>query len=249
MSEEYCRSNETARKITPLALRKFISHFDVWDDIDCFWYNSSFDSWREILLRKPRLAGVIHNFLITPLDEHELSSYKSNLPDPIQRDVQEELVKSNFLAQTTWAAFGFRRGSYMAVVWRSSAQWKRYLLGTPRNRLLAQGVKEGQIDTSVVENRMLGDREHFWGEDIYFDTKDNASKYIFMWHSNIALKGSGSKDVYLCLRDGDHDYANKENPEAFAISLEYDCSYDEFKRRLNDLVRRSESDISASEDL
>lgn len=236
--------NKGDRKFTPVALRKFISHIDRWENIDRFRYNSSYDSWYEILLEKPELTEYIHQFLSSPICEESLICFTSKFDDPIEKDIHEELVKSKFLHQTTWEQFFFKSWQHTAVVWRSSAQWKRYLLGTPRNRLLSEGWKRNKINVNVVESRILGDEEHFWGEDLYFDLTDNKSPYIFWWHSNAIRRVNDSRnmDVYLCHRNDMHDFLVKQDPERYAITVPYACSYEDFENQIASLLQKALDD-------
>lgn len=242
LSNDNCDDNTSSKKITPLALRTLVSHIENWDDLSLFNYDSSLDSWYEILVRKNELSKAIHKLLLEPINEVKLKGFESKFEDLIQRDIQEDLVKSKFLHQTTLAGFYFRQQWHGFTVWRSSAQKKRYLLGTPRNRLLSYGVKTKQIDISVVENSLLGDNEHFWGENIYFSLCENTSKYVFWWYRNIIWKGN-SKDIYLCYKDG-LKYVNPQNPEMFALDIDYGCSYDEFEKQLKELISKAENSES-----
>lgn len=244
LSSEYWKDEPNPNKFTPLALRKLISFIDSWEDIDGFWYDSRYESWYEILLRKPRLCRYVHQLLTTPLDSDYLKNFISGFEEPIQRDIQEDLVKSEFLYQTTWDRFGFRRGSHTVVVWRSSAQWKRYLIGTPRNRLMAEGIAKLRIDINVVESQLLGDGAHLWGEDFYFDIIGNNLPYIFWWHSNEIRRANDvndkrKQDVYLCMREGGHAYLDEGNPEKYAIIVPYNSSFEEFEKQLFDLLDRA----------
>lgn len=50
-------------------------------------------------------------------------------------------------------------------------------------------------------------------------------------------------DVYLCRRyENDHPYYNKDKPEEFGISVDMDCTYEDFVKSLRDLIKKAESE-------
>lgn len=231
-------------RLSPLALRALLSKVQNWDELGWLRCNSSSDSWREIMFRKPEFVKYVHQMLAGGVCEERLKEFVSPFGDEVQKGTHEELVRTRFLHQTTWADFYFRPNEHMVLVRRSRAQWKRYLLGTSRNRLLAEGRKRGEI--LLLDGQWLGDGEHIWGEDFYFELQDRPeSRFIFWWHAAEPLRRSRNdprnQDVYLCLRNGPRDYADKDDPERLAVSVPYGCSYPDFIKELRTLLSKAET--------
>lgn len=204
------------------------------------WLNSSYSSWKDILLNNDLLYAVHAMLLDGIMTNEELAKFKSPFSDPIQRGTHEELVGSKFLHQTTWGDFYFKPREHRAVIWRCSVDWKNYLLGTARNRLICMGINNGYLifPEGIENNRMLGDGEHLWGENFYFDIAGNNTSYIFYWrNSEVRRRNHSDKlihDVYLVRRDN-QKYA-AVNPNDLGITIEYDCLYEDFIQRLENLL-------------
>lgn len=232
--------------LSPLALRTLLSYVESWDVLSNIWdIDSSHDSWKRILINKPHYIRPVHFMLLNGIDEEALEKFESPIIDPIQKGTHEELVKSKFLHQTTWASFTFR-ADHTAMVWNSRTQWKRYLLGTPRNRLIAEGMNKGDI--SIDPNRMLGDREHLWGEDLFFELKKEPSDRFWFWWNGTELrrtKDGGKKDVYIRTKDNKRYFPRNEQHEEFAIKVAYDCSYEDFINNLHELLEKADKHLSS----
>lgn len=228
--------------LSPVVLRTLLSHVKTWEVLTDIWdIDSSYDSWKRILLRKPTYIGPVHSMLLNGINEEELENFESPIEDnDIQKGTHEELVKSKFLHQTTWASFTFR-ANHIAMVWNSSAQWKRYMLGTPRNCLLAKGVRNGEI--IMVERRMLGDDEHFWGEGLLFELANKRVKGLVLWWNGTDFHRAktGGNDVYVCKDDKDYPYfPNYDKREEYAIKVDYKCKYEQFIKELEVLLEKAE---------
>lgn len=230
--------------LSPLVLRTLLSHVETWEVLTDIWdIDSSYDSWKKILLRKSTYNGPVHSMLLNGINEEKLKNFESPINDNvIQKGTHEELVKSKFLHLTTWASFTFR-ANHIAMVWNSSAQWKRYMLGTPRNCLLAEGVNKREI--IMVERRMLGDDEHFWGEGLLFELAYKQSNDFVLWWNGTEFHRvkTGGKDVYVCKRAKDYPYfyfPNYEKCEEFAIKVDYKCKYEKFIEELVKLLEKAE---------
>ncbi len=234
--------------LSPLVLRSLLSYVETWEVLTEIWdIDSSYDSWKGILLRKPNYTRPAHLMLLNGINEAELKNFESPIKDnDIQKGTHEELVKSEFLHQTTWDSFTFR-ADHTAMVWNSRAQRKRYLLGTPRNRLIAEGVKKGEISIDVVKNCMLGDGEHLWGEDLYFEFAGNQSKFVFWWNGTEFHRAkAGKNDIYIRKRDdGDPYFPNNDERDKFAIKVDYNCSYEEFVSKLKELLDKAQNHQSS----
>lgn len=232
--------------LSPLVLRTLLSYVETWNVLTGIWdIDSSYDSWKKILLRNQSYIRPAHLMLLNGINEEELKNFESPIKNnDIQKGTHEELVKSEFLHQATWDSFTFR-ADHMAMVRNSRAQWKKYMLGTPRNRLIAEGVKNEKI--IMVENRMLGDGEHFWGESLLFEFAGNQSEFVFRWNGTEFHRAETWKnDVYVCERDnGDQYFPNDDEREEFAIKVDYNCSYEEFVSKLKELLDKAQNYQSA----
>lgn len=228
--------------ISARMLRCLYRKINQWDDMGRPCLNSSFDSWKTILLDK-NLRYAVHAMLMDGVKTNdELGEFQSSFTDPIQKGTHEELVSSKFLHQTTWGDFYFKTWEHRAVIWRCSVDWKNYLLGTSRNRLICEGVRSEKIvfPEHIESNRMLGDGEHLWGESFYFDIIGNSTPYIFYWHDSEARRKHRSDklihDVYLVRRDN-QEYVT-ENPNDSGITVEYDCPFQSFMTALENLLNK-----------
>lgn len=229
-------------------LRCLYKQINRWDDMDRPWLNSSYSAWKEILTND-NLRYAVDSMLIDGVQtDEDLSGFNSPFTDPIQKGTHEELVRSKFLHQTTWGDFYFKAWEHRAVIWRCSVDWKNYLLGTSRNRLICEGVDRHDIffPEGIESCRMLGDRAHLWGESFYFDVRGNETPYIFYWYDSEVRRRNRSDelthDVYLVLRNSDrHEYAASD-PNDLGITVEYQCSYNDFLGRLFSLLDKAESD-------
>lgn len=83
--------------ISARMLRCLYRKITHWDDMGRPWLNSSYSSWKEILLDK-HLRYAVHTMLIDGIKTNEeLKEFKSPFSDPIQKGTHEELVGSKFL--------------------------------------------------------------------------------------------------------------------------------------------------------
>ena len=228
------------KRLSPLALRTLLGYVESWEVLTEIWdISSSYDSWKKILINKQSYIRPVHLMLLNGVNEERLENFKSPITDPIQKATHEELVKSKFLHQTTWASFTFRAEDHMAMVWNSSAPYKRYLLGTPRNRLIAEGIKEEEISVDCI----LEDHEHLWGENFYFELKKNPSDRFRFWWNGTKFRRikEGGKDIYICTKADDKYFPDAEKCEEFAISVDYSLRYEDFINDLTKLLNKAEN--------
>ena len=229
------------KHLSPLALRTLLSYVKTWETLTDIWdIDSSYDSWKRILLRKPTYIKPVHLMLLNGIDEEKLKSFESPIKDnEIQKGTHEELVKSKFLHLTTWDSFTFR-ANHTAMVWNSRAPRKRYMLGTPRNRLLAEGIKNKEIN--MIEDSMLDDGEHFLGECLLFELANMPSeKFVLKWNGTEFHRTEiGENDVYVCKRDNEYPYFPNDKRDMFAIKVAYNCTYEDFINNLVKLLEKAE---------
>lgn len=239
--------HKNEKGISARMLRCLYKHINRWEDMCRPGLNSSYNTWKDILLNDD-LRYAVDAMLVAGVETNEvLAKFISPFTDKLQKGTHQELVRSKFLHQTTWSDFYFKSGEHRAVIWRCSVDWKNYLLGTARNRLICEGINNGYLifPEGIESDRMLGDREHLWGENFYFDIKGNQTPYLFYWRdSEIRRKIRSDElyhDIYLVRRNSsDHKYAS-DNPNDFGVTIEYDCSYNEFISRLLVLIDKAVS--------
>lgn len=249
------------RKYVQTALRSLLQYVTDWGaQMGCICYNSSFESWKQIL-NNPNWINAVHQFLLNGIkSEDELQIFKSEFPDLEVAYGHIELVATKLLHQTTWDDFRMKAWEFRLQIYKSSVEWKTYVFCTPRNRLITYGMDDpdskicsnDRIRTKIPDiedDRILGDRKHLWGINFFFELEDmKDTPYIFWWHSNHARRhlygDSRSMDVYLCRRyENDHPYYNKDKPEEFGISVDMDCTYEDFVKSLRDLIKKAESQL------
>lgn len=242
---------ETKERITPVAFRSLLSYVSNWNDLGSIGLNSSYSEWRKILINNPSWMRAVHQLLIYGLNGSRLKKFNSPFPDELQNATHVDLVRSKFLHQTIWGDFYFKLNEHMAVIYRSSVGWKKYLLGTPRNRLIAQGVKTGDIDIDVVQSQLLSDKSHLWGESFYFDIKGNNSSLIFWWNNTSVRRGSDDPfDIYLVGREDGHDYfpgidSYKDYAISIPLNITYNCFIYQLKKLLKKANQYKEKDVFA----
>lgn len=247
-------------KYIQTALRSLLQYVTDWGgQMGSICYNSSFESWKQIL-NNPKWTEAVHNLLFNGIQsDKELQLFQSSLSNSEEAEGHTELVASKLLHQTTWGDFYMKPAEFRLYIWRSSVEWKTYIFCTPRNKLITYGIYSAKIiDRIRVEipdlesNRLLGDREHLWGINFFFELEDmKDSPYVFWWHSSRVrrhlYRDKRDMDVYLCLRnEKDHPYFNKNNPEEFGVAVPLNCNFEDFVLMLRNLIKKADSSSAQS---
>ena len=240
------------------ALRNLVSHFKLVEQFSCDWsliYNSSKEAWKNILLELDALKEPVHSLLMsTPMTKEQLiafvpkqDSFNEHDGKILFQQLQSELVCTTFLEETRWESFAFRIENMLFTPYNSKAEWKKYYLGTPRNRLLTQALNEGKIEMN--EQRKLNESGFFWGIDLDFKYQE----YLFRWYHTKWTRELHEVDVYMMqyVSDDKLDYlhrkiSNDKNPKNdeenyYAIKVEDGISQEVFYQKLDQLISDSKN--------
>lgn len=235
--------NSSENKITTLVLRSFISLIDDWHTLGKFRYDSANDAWYDILLRRPELRRYVHTLLLSyPIDENALENFDSPFSDPRKKATHQELVRTKILEETTWNKFWFYPDAHTLRIPYTSVERKRYRLGSPRNELIKEGLKKGDLIEIIFDSSRIVEGQYIRGDQFYFKHKDNDS-LIFWWN-----KTADEDRIYLCHNKDNYDYVDKESPKDYSIDVSkvydippIDWTYDAFENELKDLLARFSS--------
>lgn len=242
------------------ALRNLVSHFKLVEQFSCDWkliYNSSKESWKNILLDFDILKEPVHSLLLSnPMNKEQLAEFLPHkdsfnaLNDKIRfQQLQQELVCTSFLGETKWESFAFRINNMLFTPYNSKADWKKYYLGTPRNRLLTQALNESKIVMREQEQRSLNESGFFWGADLDFQYRE----HLFRWYRTKWTREPHEVDVYMMQNSSDDklDYIKRKisngkipkNDEEsyYAIKVEDSISQEDFYKKLNWLISESKN--------
>ena len=153
----------------------FISLQTKWMQLSELTFSNKADDWRWILTRR-RFRESIHEILMNPESvSTEHRCYQSRLEagyEDIQRKVHEDLCNNELMnnivdTMDNKGQIRWRYQCYCVFPSNAKADWKKYVLATPRNRILFELVKNEIIHTDT--DRRIGDSGFLWGWDIYFN--------------------------------------------------------------------------------
>lgn len=187
---------DNRNKDNVISLKNFIMTFSGdWNLLTKFGYNNQDASWRKILLN-PELQKQTDEFLNNNL-KNDFLSFISIYSDEKTKYLQEELIKSDILKEMTWDDFKLRwsYNHYLFMPNGAHAEWKKYIVATPRNQILTDLFGQGQIsfEKENTEHR-LNSSGYYWGWNIKFKYQDN----WIHWNVN----SSGKEELYI---DGQYD--------------------------------------------
>lgn len=245
--------------IPTLALRNLVSYFSLVKQFSCDWsliYNSSKESWKNILLELTALREPVHRLLLSePMNEAQLvafvpkqDSFSEHEGKMRYQQLQRELVRTSFLAEMRWESFAFRNNEMQFTPYNSKADWKKYYLGTPRNKLLSQAINQGKVE--MLEQRCLHDSGFFWGANLDFKYKD----HLFRWYRTKWTRASHEVDVYMMRLKSDEtlDYLRRKSElisdaddeiNYYALEIEDNISKEGFYKKLDLLISESEENL------
>ena len=237
-------------------LRKLVALFEKKEQFSCnkqLIYDSKKSSWKNILLNLEELKEPVHKLLTSTeelLSDDKLSQFEpqSALNDAYKQ-LQKDLVTTNFLEKTTWCEFAFREENMLFIPNGAWADWKSYYLGTPRNRLLSKAIDDGRV--SLEESKRLYASNFFYGAELNFQYKNRR----FKWYRTEYSRESKEVDIYLMYinKDNKEDYLKRTEPieekykderdSHYSARIEkQDISQDEFYKVLDNLIEEAERD-------
>lgn len=181
-------------------LRYFVSRFSKWSD---FWgvifdYKSS--TWKTLLLSNRNEA--VHAILMDN-SEPKFDSYNSELSDNIQSKVQNDLVKTKILMESSkWgASLHWRYDNFCLYPPNTKAIWKIYVIANKRNKILSSSPKK------LTSGQKIGGMPFFWGWDIDFkyhkddkcvDFQWNTDGKIYLLENKVWKKKENLTEYYCC---------------------------------------------------
>ena len=237
-------------------LRKLVALFEKKEQFSCnkqLIYDSKKSSWKNILLNLEELKEPVHKLLTSTeelLSDDKLSQFEpqSALKKDAYKQLQKDLVTTNFLEKTTWCEFAFREENMLFIPNGAWADWKSYYLGTPRNRLLSKAIDDGLV--SLEESKRLDASNFFYGADLNFQYRDRR----FKWYRTEYSRETNEVDIYLMYinEDNKEDYLKRKEPivekykderaSYYSALIEKDISQEGFYKVLNDLINEAERD-------
>lgn len=237
-------------------LRKLVALFDKGEQFSCnqqLIYDSKKSSWKNILLNLEELKDPVHKLLTSNealLSDDKLSQFEpqSEHLDDAYKQLQKDLVTTNFLEKTTWCEFAFRGGNMLFIPNGAWADWKSYYLGTPRNRLLSKAIDDEQVTVSPEESKRLDASNFFYGAELNFQYRDRR----FKWYRTEYSREKNEVDIYLMYinEDNKEDYLKRKEPivekykderdSYYSALIEKDIRQEGFYKVLNDLINEAE---------
>lgn len=235
-------------------LRKLVALFEKKEQFSCnkqLIYDSKKSSWKNILLNLEELKEPVHKLLTSTeelLSDDKLSQFEpqSALKKDAYKQLQKDLVTTNFLEKTTWCEFAFREENMLFIPNGAWADWKSYYLGTPRNRLLSKAIDDGLV--SLEESKRLDASNFFYGAELNFQYRDRR----FKWYRTEYSRETNEVDIYLMYinEDNKEDYLKRKEPivekykderaSYYSALIEKDISQEGFYKVLNDLINEAE---------
>ena len=178
---EYFDPKGVKSNYNPHLLVKFISLLDQWHLFWHFQYDCTKETWLKILVdetwQKP-----IHELLTTDRVLWDFVDFKSNLENAHQKQVQEELVKTNLLTKIDQGCYlYYQYENYVIHPYNAKADKKKYVIANIRNQILSE-LYRNQL---IVSNQKLKDCDFFWGWDIVFSYKEK--QFDWTWNNKLIL--------------------------------------------------------------
>lgn len=206
-----------------LLLKNFILTFnDNWSLLTKFVYNNKDDSWRNILLNA-ELRKHTNQFLLGKLKK-DFDNFESLYEDAKTKLLQEELIKTDVLKEMTWDKFSLRWGynHYFFMPCGAHVEWRKYVLATPRNKILTDLFKNGRISFEKkrdgTDQYRLNDSGFYWGWNIKFLY---SNKWV-CWN----VDNQGKEYLYL----------NEQNDKKIEIENYFNEKTDDIIKKLNQLI-------------
>lgn len=206
-----------------LLLKNFILTFnDNWSLLTKFVYNNKDDSWRNILLNA-ELRKHTNQFLLGELKK-DFENFESLYEDAKTKLLQEELIKTDVLKEMSWDKFSLRWGynHYFFMPCGAHAEWRKYVLATPRNKILTDLFKNGRISFEKkrdgTDQYRLNDSGFYWGWNIKFLY---SNKWV-CWN----VDNQGKEYLYL----------NEQNDKKIEIENYFNEKTDDIIKKLSQLI-------------
>lgn len=194
--KEYFIENGVKEDHKDKLLQVFISYFDEWNMFTGMVYHNSPNSWKNVLIN-PKWIKPINNLLDFQLPD--LNNWVSPLSESndTQKFVHEDLVSSSLLGHVQpGCKLNWRYDRHVLYPPRANANWKKYVIGSKRNKILSSLCKNNIIDS----NQKLEGLDYFWGWEIYFTLKSSGDTY--QWWNCLKKKNENGDWEEVKTNDG-----------------------------------------------
>ena len=174
-----------------ILLRVLISFFTEWEQFWGIIYDNSRISWKTTLI-DIKWIKPISNILdedIPNLENCQLTLKKEANESQIlvHKDLVHSLLLSNIVEG---CKLNYRYERYALYPPNANANWKKYVIGDKRNKLIFE-LRENSI---ISTDQTISGLPYFWGWELYFKSKINNKKYQF-WNSLNELNENGKWEV------------------------------------------------------
>lgn len=178
-----------------LLFKVFISQFSKWEQLWGWEFNGSASSWKSIFLKESLKEPFQKIMKINKIDREILecliktTNDGDDFKDPIRQLVYKDLIN------TEWRNLfegGFKlnygHNNHFLSPYNAKADWKKYVIGSKRNKFLSVGISDGIIKLKKQNQQLKNNNNdfisYFWGRDIafIFDNKE------FIWTSDQQIK-------------------------------------------------------------
>lgn len=196
-----------------ILLRTLISFFTEWGQFWGMVYDNSHKSWKNILIDEKWINPVskllYENTKNCNKEPSIIFNELHNLNE-LQNRVFEDLVCSALIANIEPGCKLNWRGDYNKYALyppNANANWKKYVLGDQRNKVVFDLREQNTIST----NQNISGLPYFWGWEIFFNSNLNGKKYQW-WHKLKEQSESGEwKDVDGVDLNNLREYLQKQN--------------------------------------
>ena len=135
---EYFDTKGVKQNYNPKLLVKFISLLDQWHMFGHFQYDCTKESWLKILVEET-WQMPIHELLTIDRGNWDFVDFQSKLENVRQKQVHEELVTTNLLANIEQGCYLHDQyENYVLYPYNAKADKKKYVVANNRNQILSE---------------------------------------------------------------------------------------------------------------
>lgn len=193
-------------KKNAILLRAFISFFTEWEQFWHIVYDNSQTSWKTTLIDIKWIKPISNllDYDIPGIENCQLTL--NGAVNEREKLVHRDLVYSSLLSHLIEGCkLNYRHEKYALYPPNANANWKKYVIGDMRNKIIFDLRENGIIST----DQNISGIPYFWGWEIYFTSKLNNKKY--QWWNSLKEQTENSEwkivpDVNL---DNLEEYLNK----------------------------------------
>ena len=118
----------------------------------------------------PDIVKPVDSSYVPRLEHAYLEQGYEELNRQVQKDLCNYQLMNNIVgAMDNSGRLHWRYDHYCVYPPNAKADWKKYIIATPRNSIMSQLISSNTI--LLETNRSIGDSGYLWGWDITFDYK------------------------------------------------------------------------------